>query len=109
MTDSTQTTDSDPTFNRTSVELKQKEFARLSTFIMAFNRTSVELKHDLKKEIDVSKDAFNRTSVELKHSSKSGMSPIIPSFNRTSVELKLVCRFKRYFFRLQLLIEPVWN
>ena len=97
-------------FNRTSMELKHgiHECSIPILRITPFNRTSMELKP---KRLDVSWEghtAFNRTSMELKHHSVCHHIGVSYTFNRTSMELKRMQRSINVS-HVKLLIEPVWN
>ena len=119
------------TFNRTSMESKQKEVVDFQPSRATFNRTSMESKLILELLYDtIDELPFNRTSMESKQNQIGLTCPcfatllIEPVWNRNS-EVKLEVASSRTFNRTSmeskrdefpccfvdalLLIEPVWN
>ena len=95
-------------FNRTTMELKQKVGRRRHRRQPTFNRTTMELKPHLAIGPHADRSPFNRTTMELKQKMQETYERQALSFNRTTMELKRWQCFKCEMC-FKLLIEPLWN
>ena len=77
-------------------------------WVLSFNRTSLESKQKCTLAPERLYPPFNRTSMESKPLKSAGVMALSTSFNRTSMEskLQLLCLIQTSSI---LLIEPVWN